>query len=180
MNDTERKKWAYGSQIFLVGLINYFLIVWILKFNMLCFYSRVVRHLWTEKFVKPLMVIVILSGIAILFTITLNCRPFRHYWQVWPDPGRKTIHICSKLASQSIADNRDRPMRPSECHRLYRHAELQYFHRHLHHAHPHSSMPSSPTSKRFRLEFAKSTFSRSLLGLKLRYGRKWGSSSSLH
>ncbi|RYO81293.1 hypothetical protein DL766_009763 [Monosporascus sp. MC13-8B] len=32
----------YGSKIFLVGLIGYFFIIWVLKFNMLCFYQRVV------------------------------------------------------------------------------------------------------------------------------------------
>jgi hypothetical protein len=59
-----------------------------LKFNMLCFYSRVVRRMWTEKFVKPAMAIIILSGVVIVLTIALTCRPFQHYWQVWPDPGR--------------------------------------------------------------------------------------------
>lgn len=91
MSESERKEWAYGSQIFLLGLTGYFVILWTLKFNMLCFYSRVVRGLWTEKFVKPLMVMVGLSATAIIFTLALTCRPFNHLWQVWPDPGSMAI-----------------------------------------------------------------------------------------
>ncbi|KAI8648229.1 hypothetical protein NCS57_01490900 [Fusarium keratoplasticum] len=89
MSESERKDWAFGSQIFLLGLTGYFFILWTLKFNMLCFYHRVVRDLWTEIFIKPLMVLVALSGVAIILTLALTCRPFHHLWQVWPDPGRQ-------------------------------------------------------------------------------------------
>ncbi|KAM5364485.1 hypothetical protein ACJZ2D_011476 [Fusarium nematophilum] len=95
MSESERKDWAFGSQMFLLGLTGYFFILWTLKFNMLCFYHRVVRGLWTERFVKPLMVLVGLSGVAIIFTLALTCRPFHHLWQVWPDPGRTVKFIPS-------------------------------------------------------------------------------------
>ncbi|CAG9994670.1 unnamed protein product [Clonostachys byssicola] len=91
MSDEDRAKWTYGSQMFLFGLTGYFFIVWMLKFNMLCFYSRVVRRMWTEKFVKPAMAVVILSAVVIVLTIALTCRPFQHYWQVWPDPGPQCV-----------------------------------------------------------------------------------------
>ncbi|KAI1106975.1 hypothetical protein F4804DRAFT_256360 [Jackrogersella minutella] len=80
-------EWEYGSQMFLFGLSGYFLIVWTLKFNMLCFYQRVVRGLWVEKFVKPVMALVLISAVIIILTISLYCRPFHALWQVWPDPG---------------------------------------------------------------------------------------------
>lgn len=89
MSEAERAEWTFGSQMFLFGLSGYFVILWTLKFNMLCFYSRLVRSLWTEKFVKPLMVFVVMSAVAIVFTLALTCRPFHKLWQVWPDPGRK-------------------------------------------------------------------------------------------
>ncbi|KAF5579312.1 integral membrane protein PTH11 [Fusarium pseudoanthophilum] len=41
MSEEDSKKWAYGSQMFLLGLTGYVVILWTLKFNMLCFYSRV-------------------------------------------------------------------------------------------------------------------------------------------
>ncbi|KAI1775291.1 hypothetical protein F4818DRAFT_441389 [Hypoxylon cercidicola] len=83
--------WEYGSQMFLFGLSGYFIILWTLKFNMLCFYQRVVRGLWVEKFVKPVMALVICSAIAIIFTLSLYCRPFHALWQVWPDPGPECV-----------------------------------------------------------------------------------------
>ncbi|EWG53526.1 hypothetical protein FVEG_11941 [Fusarium verticillioides 7600] len=91
MSEEDSKKWAYGSQMFLLGLTGYVVILWTLKFNMLCFYSRVVRGLWTERFVKPLMVMVILSVVVIIITLAATCRPFHHLWQVWPDPGRQCV-----------------------------------------------------------------------------------------
>ncbi|KAF5562813.1 integral membrane protein PTH11, partial [Fusarium phyllophilum] len=91
MSEEDRKKWAYGSQMFLLGLTGYVVILWTLKFNMLCFYSRVVRDLWTERFVKPLMVVVVLSVVVIIITLAATCRPFHHLWQVWPDPGRQCV-----------------------------------------------------------------------------------------
>lgn len=87
MSPAEREEWTYGSQMFLFGLTGYFFILWTLKFNMLCFYSRIVRNLWTEKFVKPVMGLLAVSAVAIIFTLALTCRPFQDLWQVWPDPG---------------------------------------------------------------------------------------------
>ncbi|KAM0338312.1 hypothetical protein ACHAPU_011364 [Fusarium lateritium] len=91
MSKEDRAKWAYGSQMFLFGLTGYVVILWTLKFNMLCFYSRVVRGLWTEKFVKPLMGFVAISVVVIILTLALTCRPFHHLWQVWPDPGAHCV-----------------------------------------------------------------------------------------
>ncbi|KAF9775145.1 hypothetical protein IL306_006771 [Fusarium sp. DS 682] len=97
MSEEDRKKWAYGSQMFLLGLTGYVVILWTLKFNMLCFYSRVVRGLWTERFVKPLMVVVVLSVVVIIITLAATCRPFHHLWQVWPDPGRIQTNRLKKF-----------------------------------------------------------------------------------
>jgi hypothetical protein len=91
MSEDERAEWTFGSQMFLFGLVGYFFILWTLKFNMLCFYSRVVRNLWTERFVVPLMGFVGASAVAIIFTLALTCRPFQHLWQVWPDPGPQCV-----------------------------------------------------------------------------------------
>ncbi|KAI2466798.1 hypothetical protein F4781DRAFT_444782 [Annulohypoxylon bovei var. microspora] len=79
--------WEYGSQMFLFGLSGYFAIIWVLKLNMLWFYERIVRGLWVEKFIKPVMGLVLLSAVIIILTLSLYCRPFHAMWQVWPDPG---------------------------------------------------------------------------------------------
>ncbi|KAH7004191.1 hypothetical protein EDB82DRAFT_543309 [Fusarium venenatum] len=74
MDKKEHLKWAYGSQMFLVSLILYVVILWILKFNMLCLYKRVVRGLWTERFVKPLMAQVVVSLVIIILTLALTSQ----------------------------------------------------------------------------------------------------------
>ncbi|KAG8676462.1 hypothetical protein FPOAC2_02559 [Fusarium poae] len=91
MDKKDYEKWAYGSQMFLVSLLLYVVILWILKFNMLCLYKRVVRGLWTERFVRPLMVQVVVSLIIIILTLALTCRPLKQIWQVWPDPGPQCV-----------------------------------------------------------------------------------------
>ncbi|EKJ76017.1 hypothetical protein FPSE_03789 [Fusarium pseudograminearum CS3096] len=93
MDRKEYEKWAYGSQMFFVSLILNVVILWTLKFNMLCLYKRVVRGLCTERFVKPLMAQVLVSFTVIILTLALTCRPFNQLWQVWPDPG----HVCIML-----------------------------------------------------------------------------------
>lgn len=81
MPQSEYHNWEYGSQIFLFGLSEYFVIIWMLKFNMLFFYRRVVRNTWSEKFVIPVMCFIGVTFVAVVFTISLTCRPFHHLWQ---------------------------------------------------------------------------------------------------
>lgn len=91
MPQSEYHKWEYGSQIYLFGFSLYFIILWMLKFNMLCFYRRVVRNTRSERFVKPLMGLIGITFIAIVFTISSTCRPFHNLWKVWPDPGPRCV-----------------------------------------------------------------------------------------
>jgi hypothetical protein len=39
---------------------------------------------------------IIITFIAIIFTIYLSCRPFHHYWQISPDPGNECQAAVSK------------------------------------------------------------------------------------
>lgn len=91
MHPSEYHKWEYGSKIYLVGLSLYFIIIWMLKFNMLCFYRRVARNTWSEKLVKPLMGLIGFTFVATVLTISLTCRPFHNLWKVWPDPGPRCV-----------------------------------------------------------------------------------------
>ncbi|TAQ89063.1 hypothetical protein B7494_g2644 [Chlorociboria aeruginascens] len=87
MTDAELASRATGSKWFMVGWYSYIGLIWTMKFNMLCFYQRVVNGLWVEKFIKPAMALVIVTGTAIILTLSLSCRPFHKLWQVLPDPG---------------------------------------------------------------------------------------------
>ncbi|KAG8162412.1 hypothetical protein KVR01_008177 [Diaporthe batatas] len=105
MPESEYNKWEYGSQLYLLGLTQYFVIIWMLKFNMLCFYRRVVRNTQSEKFVKPLMGLIGVTFIAIVFTLTLTCRPFRNLWKVWPDPGPQCVPQSVVLMATMLSFN---------------------------------------------------------------------------
>jgi len=81
--------------MFLFGLTGYIFIVWLVKFNQLFFYRRVVRGTWVENLIYPTMGLLAAALSAIVLTIALHCVPLQKIWQVYPDPGRRSI---SKLA----------------------------------------------------------------------------------
>ncbi|KAB2569801.1 hypothetical protein BFW01_g5788 [Lasiodiplodia theobromae] len=76
-----------GTKWFMVGWYTYVSLIWSLKFNMLFLYQRVVNGLWVAKFIKPTLVLVMTTWIAILLLVSFVCRPYERMWQVWPDPG---------------------------------------------------------------------------------------------
>ncbi|KAI5463388.1 hypothetical protein BGZ63DRAFT_422749 [Mariannaea sp. PMI_226] len=86
LTPAESKPWEYGSQIFLAGFFAYVIILWTLKLNMLFFYQHLVRGLWMERAILPVMILVGVSLIAVTLTFTLMCIPFHKLWQVFPDP----------------------------------------------------------------------------------------------
>jgi hypothetical protein len=84
---SDYRAWEYGTQVFIVGLTSYAVIVWTLKFNMLFFYRRVVKGLWIEKFILPVMCFVGAAAITVILVLTCTCVPFSKMWQIYPDPG---------------------------------------------------------------------------------------------
>ncbi|KAF2689762.1 hypothetical protein K458DRAFT_427868 [Lentithecium fluviatile CBS 122367] len=88
---SDYQAWEYGTQVFIVGLTSYAVIVWTLKFNMLFFYRRVVKGLWVEQFILPAMCFVGAAAIAIILVLTCICVPFKKMWQIRPDPGHNCV-----------------------------------------------------------------------------------------
>lgn len=84
-------EWQYGTQMFIVGFTSYAVVVWTLKFNMLLFYYRVVKSLWIEKFVLPILCFVGATAIAVLVVTFGTCFPYSKMWQILPDPGTKCV-----------------------------------------------------------------------------------------
>ncbi|KAJ9661679.1 hypothetical protein H2198_001855 [Neophaeococcomyces mojaviensis] len=87
MTREQRKLRSLGSKWSMVGWYTYITLIWTLKFNMLCFYQRVVGGVWVRKFIKPTMGLVAVSGLAIYILFAVSCRPFHKLWQVLPAPG---------------------------------------------------------------------------------------------
>jgi hypothetical protein len=88
---SEYRAWEYGTQVFIVGLTSYAVIVWTLKFNMLFFYRRVVKGLWIEKFILPAMCFVGAAAITVIMVLFTTCVPYRKMWQIYPDPGKNCV-----------------------------------------------------------------------------------------
>ncbi|KAK7985138.1 hypothetical protein PG988_002760 [Apiospora saccharicola] len=83
--------YEYGTKLFLVGETLYMGVVWSLKLCMAFFYRRLVRGLWSEKLILPLIAGIMATGTAGIITIYTTCVPTTKMWQILPDPGRSNI-----------------------------------------------------------------------------------------
>ncbi|KAK8072270.1 hypothetical protein PG996_005618 [Apiospora saccharicola] len=79
--------YEYGTKLFLVGETLYMGVVWSLKLCMAFFYRRLVRGLWSEKLILPLIAGIMATGTAGIITIYTTCVPTTKMWQILPDPG---------------------------------------------------------------------------------------------
>ncbi|KAK8122216.1 hypothetical protein PG984_010886 [Apiospora sp. TS-2023a] len=79
--------YEYGTKLFLVGETLYMGVVWSLKLCMAFFYRRLVRGLWSEKLIMPLIAGIMATGTAGIITIYTTCVPVTKMWQILPDPG---------------------------------------------------------------------------------------------
>lgn len=76
-----------GTKWFCVGVATYITFIWLLKFNMLFLYQRIVNGLWVEKFIIPTMGLVVVTYISIMMLLFLPCRPYHRMWIIFPDQG---------------------------------------------------------------------------------------------
>ncbi|KAK8043278.1 hypothetical protein PG993_005708 [Apiospora rasikravindrae] len=84
---SEYADYEFGSKMFLLGETLYLGTVWTLKLCMAFFYRRLVRGLWSEKLILPLMAGIGATGIAGILTIYTTCVPVSKHWQILPHPG---------------------------------------------------------------------------------------------
>ncbi|KAK8131855.1 hypothetical protein PG999_000028 [Apiospora kogelbergensis] len=84
---SEYAAYEFGSKMFLVGETLYLGTVWTLKLCMAFFYRRLVRGLWSETLILPLMAGIGVTGLAGILTIYTTCTPVSKHWQILPYPG---------------------------------------------------------------------------------------------
>jgi hypothetical protein len=106
---SEYWKWELGSKIFMVGVSSYTITIWVLKFNMLFFYKRIVKGTWVERMINPGFALVGATAIAVILIFTCTCIPYRNLWQVYPDPGghcvpENRVFFYSILVLNAITD----------------------------------------------------------------------------
>lgn len=134
MTDEERTslvvdspEWALrvqGSKTQLIGWSLYTLLLWLLKFCMCVFYERLTEGVDNMKSrVRFGYGILFATYLATELSILLGCQPFKHNWQINPDPGSKShlFQARSILGTHHWAHNRSLPARDLQnrfiCHR---------------------------------------------------------------
>ncbi|KAL3424532.1 hypothetical protein PVAG01_03813 [Phlyctema vagabunda] len=98
LTDDEIANMETGSKALFVAWLSYVTLIWSLKASVLCFYSRLTLGLWQQKFVKLLIVPVVLTYLASMLTLFLHCTPIQKNWQVKPFAGEKcTLFVANYI-----------------------------------------------------------------------------------
>jgi hypothetical protein len=81
--------------------------LWILKFAVLEFLHRLTRATWERSWQRSLYVIRVILGatfVAVLLSDFVECRPYKHYWQVVPDPGGQCRQGYVQLLTMAVCN----------------------------------------------------------------------------
>ncbi|PYH92407.1 hypothetical protein BO71DRAFT_442477, partial [Aspergillus ellipticus CBS 707.79] len=93
---TEYGDRVWGSKIQVIGWCIYATILWLIKFCVAIFYSRLttgLNHLPTR--VRFAYILLGLTYLTVLLGLLLGCQPLRKNWQISPNPG----NICQPTNS---------------------------------------------------------------------------------
>lgn len=82
---------------------------WLQISLLLLFYSRIfeVRTWWITTSIRTCWLTIALSYVAVVLATFLECRPFRLYWQIDPDPGRCVrayVQVLTQAVSNIVLD----------------------------------------------------------------------------
>ncbi|KFG77846.1 hypothetical protein MANI_017459 [Metarhizium anisopliae] len=96
---TEIYQREIGSKLSIAARFVYISYLWLQKFVLLDLYRRLILDLAYEKIIiRGYLVVFCVSYVAVEVVTFTECRPFRLYWQVVPDPGP-----CAKAPIQLLA-----------------------------------------------------------------------------
>ncbi|RAL03259.1 uncharacterized protein BO80DRAFT_471038 [Aspergillus ibericus CBS 121593] len=87
---------VWGSKIQVIGWSLYAMILWLIKFCVAIYYSRLttgLNHLPTR--VRFAYILLGVTYLTVALTIILGCQPMRKNWQIYPNPG----NICQPTNS---------------------------------------------------------------------------------
>ncbi|KAL1968059.1 hypothetical protein VTN77DRAFT_2189 [Rasamsonia byssochlamydoides] len=89
---------VWGSKIQVIGWSLYACILWLLKFCVAIFYSRLTTGLMHLAIrVRIAYILLGATYIMVALSILLGCQPMHKYWQINPDPGNLCQPTISKL-----------------------------------------------------------------------------------
>lgn len=77
----------YGSKLEFASWYTYPAVIWVLKLQLLFFYSRLTLGVFQTKTIRALFCVVGVTWAALILSVSLTCRPFHWNWQIRPLPG---------------------------------------------------------------------------------------------
>ncbi|KAH6958542.1 hypothetical protein DER45DRAFT_483862 [Fusarium avenaceum] len=107
LTDEQLRQKAIGSGLVLASRIFYAATLWILKFAVLEFLHRLTRATWERSWQRSLYVIRVILGatfVAVLLSDFVECRPYKNYWQVVPDPGGQCRQGYVQLLTMAVCN----------------------------------------------------------------------------
>ncbi|KAM0809765.1 hypothetical protein AB5N19_10112 [Seiridium cardinale] len=88
----------WGSRIQVMGWSFYACILWLLKFSIAVFYSRLTNGLPHLRLrVRVAYVLLGVTYLTVALSILLSCQPINRFWQINPDPGNLCQPTNSRL-----------------------------------------------------------------------------------
>ncbi|KAH6690273.1 hypothetical protein F5X68DRAFT_68579 [Plectosphaerella plurivora] len=87
ITDTDEAILEYGSKLEFASWYTYPAVIWVLKLQLLFFYSRITLGVFQTKTIKALFGIIGITWAALILSVSLTCRPFHWNWQIRPLPG---------------------------------------------------------------------------------------------
>ncbi|KAK4206140.1 hypothetical protein QBC37DRAFT_145338 [Rhypophila decipiens] len=99
-SDPEYAMRQTGSKIQLSGWSTYSVLLWALKASLLVFYLRLTAGLGRSYRIRIYIgfAFLLASFIVVVMNLFLACRPFHHYWQIFPNPGA----VCQPAIANQI------------------------------------------------------------------------------
>ncbi|KAL2802857.1 hypothetical protein BJX63DRAFT_413769 [Aspergillus granulosus] len=102
---------VWGSKIQVIGWSLYAMVLWLVKFSLAVFYSRLttgLNHLPSRVRIAYILIGVTYLGVGL--TIVLSCQPMHKFWQINPDPGntcqpaRSMVYVLVVMIPNVLTD----------------------------------------------------------------------------
>jgi len=107
LTDQEIRNRSIGSRLVLASRVFYALYIWTAKVTVLEFVRKIIGTTWTRFYERAARIIYAFFGltfVAVLIATFAECRPFKNYWMVVPDPGPSCRTGSAQLITMGTCD----------------------------------------------------------------------------
>ncbi|UPK96001.1 hypothetical protein LCI18_006936 [Fusarium solani-melongenae] len=107
LTDEQIRQKTIASGLVLASRVFYAATLWVLKTAILEFLHRLTRATWERSWQTSLYairIILAVTFVAVVISDLIECRPFRAYWQVLPDPGGQCRQGYVQLITMAVCN----------------------------------------------------------------------------